>query len=99
VPATCGAATCGIDVAIVRSAPGGVGGGGGGEGCDGEGGGVLEVRVMELNARTTMSHYALAAKRRLTDPAGRSAARRFAVVRVSGRGFHSFISQLKLSRF
>ena len=37
----------------------------------------LEVRVLELNARTTMSHYALAAKRRMPR------ARRFDVVRVS----------------
>jgi len=43
------------------------------------------VRVMELNARTTMSHYALAAKRRLEDPSSVSPSRirRFAVVRLS----------------
>ena len=47
--ATCGVATCGADVAIVRR----------------EDTGALDVRVLEVNARTTMSHYALAAKRRV----------------------------------
>ena len=37
----------------------------------------LEFRVLELNARTTMSHFALAAKRRVPS------ARHFSVVRAS----------------
>jgi hypothetical protein len=37
----------------------------------------LEFRILELNARTTMSHFALAAKRRVPS------ARRFSVVRTS----------------
>lgn len=39
--------------------------------------GALEVRILELNARTTLSHYALAAKRRVPH------ATRFDVLRVS----------------
>ena len=39
--------------------------------------GLLQVRVMELNARTTMSHYAIAAKRRVPR------AERFEVLRLS----------------
>ena len=46
--------TCGVDVAIVRDAASG----------------ALAVRLMELNARTTMSHYALAAQQRV--PAART---------------------------
>ena len=46
--------TCGVDVAVVRDAASG----------------ALAVRLMELNARTTMSHYALAAQRRA--PAART---------------------------
>jgi hypothetical protein len=38
---------------------------------------MLQVRVMELNARTTMSHYAIAAKRRVPR------AVRFEVLRLS----------------
>ena len=61
LPATSGVVggTCGVDVAVVRRV-------GGGSPTRREGdGGRFEVRVMELNARTTMSHYALAAKARL----------------------------------
>jgi carbamoylphosphate synthase large subunit len=39
--------------------------------------GELQVRVMEVNARTTMSHYAIAAKRRV------ARAVRFEVLRLS----------------
>ena len=45
VPATCGAETCGMDIAIVRA-----GGGFGNKAC---GALPLEVRVLELNARYT----------------------------------------------
>lgn len=62
VPGTCGAATCGVDVAIVPKMqrvreP---------ESCsaaDPDAHSEFEIRIMELNARTTMSHYAVAAKR------------------------------------
>ena len=78
VPATCGAETCGMDIAIVR-ATGGCG--------KPRGQGVLpflEVRVLELNARTTMSHYAQAAKSRLFcgSDDGR-VAQKFVVARLS----------------
>ena len=43
------------------------------------------ARVMELNARTTMSHYALAAKRRLGGGDGREP-RRFVVARLAELG-------------
>ncbi|CAH0369266.1 unnamed protein product [Pelagomonas calceolata] len=43
VPGTCGSATCGLDVGLVRG----------------------DTKVLECNARTTMSHIALAAKRRV----------------------------------
>ena len=62
VPAACGQPTCGMDVAIVR---------------DAAAPGGLTVRFLELNARTTMAHYAMAAKRRIPG------ARRFDCVRVS----------------
>jgi hypothetical protein len=61
VPSTCGAATCGIDIAVVRNASSG----------------RLEAKVLEVNGRTTMTHYALAAKRRVPDAIS------FGVVRVS----------------
>jgi hypothetical protein len=47
VPGTCGSATCGVDMGLVRF-PGGT-----------------RAVVLECNARTTMSHIALAAKRRV----------------------------------
>jgi hypothetical protein len=62
LPGTCGATTCGVDVAIVRKKP---------EpepepepcsAADLVDHPEFEIRIMELNARTTMSHYALAAK-------------------------------------
>ena len=49
VPGTCGSATCGVDVGLVRVAGG------------------TRAEVLECNARTTMSHIALAAKRRVTN--------------------------------
>ena len=51
VPGTCGSATCGVDVGLVRVAGG------------------TRAEVLECNARTTMSHIALAAKRRVTNAA------------------------------
>ena len=63
-PAACGTSTCGVDFAVVRGGGGGGSGGGGGGGGVGGGGGGLELRVLEVNARTTMTHYARAAKRR-----------------------------------
>lgn len=60
LPAACGIPTCGMDVAIVRRP------------ADG----ALEVRFLELNARTNMAHYALAAKRWVP------IAQRFDVVRL-----------------
>ena len=53
--------TCGLDVAVVRD----------------RATGKLEVKILELNARTTFSHYALAAQRRVPR------AVRFEVLRVS----------------
>lgn len=61
VPGTCGSATCGVDVGIDAAA-----------GLPGAR--ALNARVLECNARTTMSHIALAAKRRFP------AASRFLVV-------------------
>jgi hypothetical protein len=105
VPETCGAATCGVDVAIVREEHAGGGGGGAGvaevedkEDTDASVGGRgagrsttprrfrYRARVMELNARTTMSHYALAARRRLAPSSPTRAPRRFVVVRLSELG-------------
>ncbi|CAE8624753.1 unnamed protein product [Polarella glacialis] len=63
MPQACGSETCGMDVAIVRLPP--------------EAGGGLEVRYLELNARTNMAHYALGAKRWVPS------AQRFDVIRVS----------------
>ncbi len=63
LPATCGAATCGADVAVVR----------------GEGGG-FEARLLEVNARTTMPHYARAAFAALGEQGGARAYQRFAIV-------------------
>ena len=54
--------TCGVDCAVIRSEPNG---------------GQLELRILELNARTNMGHFAFAAKKLL--PWARS----FNVVRVS----------------
>ena len=51
VPGTCGSATCGVDVGLVRVAGG------------------TRAEVLECNARTTMSHIALAAKRRVPNAA------------------------------
>ena len=51
VPGTCGSATCGVDMGLVRF-PGGT-----------------RAVVLECNARTTMSHIALAAKRRVPNAA------------------------------
>ena len=53
--------TCGLDVAVVRD----------------RATGKLQVKILELNARTTFSHYALAAQRRVPR------AVRFEVLRVS----------------
>jgi len=61
VPGTCGVPTCGLDVAVVRDHTTG----------------ALQVKILELNARTTFSHYALAAQRRVPR------AVRFEVLRVS----------------
>ena len=61
VTGTCGVPTCGLDVAVVRD----------------RATGKLEVKILELNARTTFSHYALAAQRRVPR------AVRFEVLRVS----------------
>ena len=51
VPGTCGSATCGLDVGLFRHffRPAG----------------EMRAEVLECNARTTMSHIALAAKRRV----------------------------------
>ena len=53
VPGTCGSATCGLDVGLFRHffRPAG----------------EMRAEVLECNARTTMSHIALAAKRRVPD--------------------------------
>jgi hypothetical protein len=61
VTGTCGVPTCGLDVAVVRD----------------RATGALQVKILELNARTTFSHYALAAQRRVPR------AVRFEVLRVS----------------
>lgn len=76
VPETCGTATCGVDVAIVREEEEEYE-----EARDGDETGTTHAdaaiaastaghryraRVMELNARTTMSHYAMAVKRRFS---------------------------------
>ena len=61
VTGTCGVPTCGLDVAVVRD----------------RATGKLEVKILELNARTTFSHYALAAQRRVPR------AVRFEVLRAS----------------
>jgi hypothetical protein len=68
IPRTCGvpSGTCGVDVAVVRRRT-----------KQGDQSGGFEVVVMELNARTTMSHYAMAAKRRLPR------AERFEIIRLS----------------
>ena len=52
VPGTCGSATCGVDVAIVRFWAA-----------------SRVTKMLECNARTTMSHIALAAKRRVPNAA------------------------------
>ena len=72
VPGTCGSSTCGLDCGR-RS--------GGEEERDG-GQQPLKARgqILEVNARTTMSHYAHAARRRVPG------AKRFVVVRVSELG-------------
>lgn len=59
VPSRCGMPCCGLDLAIVRTAAGG-----------------LEVRLLELNARMNMAHYAMAAKRLVPG------AKKFNIVRV-----------------
>lgn len=62
VPGRCGMETCGMDCAVVRST---------------DGSGALEVQALEVNARTTMNHYAQAARRRVPG------ATHFGVVRAS----------------
>lgn len=78
VPGTCGSSTCGLDCAIVRrSRSGGRSGTAGQQPLKAQ---ELEVKILEVNARTTMSHYAHAARRRVPG------AKRFVVVRVSELG-------------
>ena len=84
IPTTCGSTTCGVDVDIVAADPatapppsewrllGAEVDASHDRAC------CFEVHIMELNARTTMSHYGMAAKRRF----GRSA-RRFKVIQLA----------------